>query len=149
ASGGRTRITPEWSWALNPNLELGAYLPLAEITRRGDLEIGGAKARIKWIAPRAEGRDGFWGLNFEIGRVRRSLDANPWNAELKGIVGTRKGPWTLAANLNLDWVVSGPDQGAAPELQLALKAAYALGKDTSIGVETYNGLGSTRVLGPF
>ncbi|MFL5296204.1 MAG: hypothetical protein ACJ798_07455 [Phenylobacterium sp.] len=149
ASGGRFRITPEWSWALNPNLELGAYLPLAEVTRRGDLEVGGAKARIKWVAPRPEGQAGFWGLNFEVGRVRRALDANPWNAELKGIVGTRKGPWTLAANLNVDWVVSGPDQGAPAELQLALKAAYALGKDTSIGLETYNALGDTRTLGRF
>jgi hypothetical protein len=79
--------------------------------------------------------------------VRRSLDINPWNAELKGIIGTRKGPWTLAANLNVDWVVSGPDQGASPELQLAFKAAYAIAKDTQIGIETYDGIGTTRRLG--
>src|SRR5690348_6854061 len=129
ASGSRFRVTPEWSWALTPNLELGAYLPLAEITRRGDIELGGVKGRIKWVAPRPAGQDWFWGLNFEIGRVRHQLDDNPWNAELKGILGTRKGPWTLAANLNVDWVVSGPDQGASPQLQLALKAAYEIGKD--------------------
>jgi len=147
ASAGRFRITPEWSYALNPNLELGAYLPLAEITRNGELEIGGAKARIKWVAPRAEGQDSFWGLNFEIGKVRRALDQNPWNAELKGIVGTRKGPWTLAANLNVDWVVSGPQAGTPPDLQLALKAAYSLDKETAVGFETYNGIGTTRALG--
>jgi hypothetical protein len=147
ASEGRFRITPEWGWALNGNFELGAYLPLAEVTRRGDLEIGGAKARLKWIAPKAPGSDAFFGLNFEIGRVRRELDVNPWNAELKGIAGVRKGPWTLAANLNVDWVVSGPDQGAPAGLQVALKAAYAVGKDTWVGLETYNGLGDTRTLG--
>lgn len=147
ASGGRFRITPEWSYALNPDLELGLYLPLAEITRGGDFEIGGAKARIKWVAPKAEGQDSFWGLNFEIGKVRHSLDQNPWNAELKGIVGTRKGPWTLAANLNVDWVVSGPDAGSPPDLQLALKAAYSLDKETAIGFESYNGLGTTRAFG--
>jgi hypothetical protein len=147
ASGGRFRVTPEWSYALDPNLEVGLYLPLAEVTRRGEIEIGGAKARLKWVAPRPGGQDWFWGLNFEIGRVRRQLDQNPWNAELKGIVGTRNGPWTLAANLNVDFVVSGPDQGASPDLQLALKAAYQVAKDTQIGVETYNGLGATRRLG--
>ncbi|HEY0436641.1 MAG TPA: hypothetical protein VGC92_08380 [Phenylobacterium sp.] len=147
ASEGRTRITPEWSWALNPQLELGVYLPLAEVTRGGELEAGGAKARVKWVAPRAAGQDSFWGLNFEIGRVRHALDVNPWNAELKGIAGIRKGPWTLAANLNVDWVVSGPDQGAAPNLQLALKAAYSVGRDTAIGLETYNGLGTIRTFG--
>jgi hypothetical protein len=147
ASGDRFRLTPEWSYALSPSLELGAYLPLAEVTRRGDLEIGGAKARIKWVAPRPADQDWFWGLNFEIGRVRRALDINPWNAELKGILGTRKGPWTLAANLNVDWVVSGPDQGASPDLQVALKAAYEVAKDTQVGVETYNEIGTTRALG--
>jgi hypothetical protein len=80
--------------------------------------------------------------------VRHDLDRNPWNAELKGIVGTRKGPWTLAANLNVDWVVSGPDQGP-PDLQLATKVGYSVDKDTSIGVESYNALGTTRRLGRF
>ena len=148
ASEGRFRITPEWSYALNPNLELGAYLPLAEINRDGRFELGGAKARIKWVAPKAQGQDGFWGRNLEIGRVRNALDRNPWNAELKGIVGTRKGPWTLAANLNIDWVVQGPDHGA-PDLQIATKVGYSLGKATSIGMESYDGLGSTRRLTRF
>jgi len=148
ASEGRTRITPEWSYALDPNLELGLYLPLAAIDRHGDVAAEGAKVRIKWVAPKAEGQASFWGLNFELGRVSHVLDNNPWNAELKGIAGVRKGPWTLAANLNVDFVVSGPDQGAAPDLQLALKGSYSLDKETSVGVETYNGLGTTRTLGP-
>ncbi|MGZ3377202.1 MAG: hypothetical protein ACXU8S_11445 [Phenylobacterium sp.] len=149
ASGARTRITPEWSYALNPDLELGAYLPLTTISRDGSFAADGIKGRIKWVAPRAEGQDSFWGLNFEIGKVSHALDNNPWNAELKGIVGTRKGPWTLAANLNVDWVVSGPDQGASPSLQLAIKATYSLDKETAIGVETYNALGTVRAPGRF
>jgi hypothetical protein len=99
------------------------------------------------VAPRPESQDWFWGLNFEIGRVRHELDNNPWNAELKGIVGVRKGPWTLAANLNVDFVVSGPDQGSSPELQLAFKAAREIAKDTQIGIESYNGIGTTGRLG--
>ena len=149
ASGGRTRITPEWSWALNPNVELGLYLPLMTLDRRGGFEADGVKGRIKWVAPRPDDQPWFWGLNFEIGRVKRDLDINPWNAELKGIAGVRSGPWTLAANLNVDWVVSGPDQGAPAELQLALKAGYSLDKETSIGIETYNALGTTQSLGRF
>src|SRR4249919_827322 len=149
ASEGRTRITPEWSWALNSSFELGAYLPLMTIDRHGGFEADGIKGRIKWVAPRPADQAWFWGLNFELGRVKEDLDRNPWNAELKGILGTRAGPWTLAANLNIDWVVSGPDQGAPADLQLALKAGYAVGKDTSIGIETYNALGNTRTLGRF
>ena len=149
ASQGRTRITPEWSYALDPNTELGLYLPLMTLDRDGRFEAGGVKGRLKWVAPRPADQAWFWGLNFEIGRVRHDLDINPWNAELKGIVGTRTGPWTLAANLNVDWVVSGPDQGGPADLQLALKAAYSVGKDTAIGLETYNSLGDTRALGRF
>ena len=75
------------------------------IDRGGSFRAGGVKARIKWVAPKPADQDWFWGLNFEIGRVAKSLDINPWNAELKGIVGLRRGPWTVAANLNADWVV--------------------------------------------
>jgi hypothetical protein len=46
-------------------------------------------------------------------------------------------------------VVSGPDQGAPADLQLALKAAYSLDKLTAVGVETYNALGTTRAPGRF
>lgn len=147
-SDGRWRVTPEWGYAITPNLELGAYLPLATMDRDGHVEIGGAKGRIKFVAPRPAGRDWFWGLNFELGRVRRDLDINPWNAELKGILGVRKGPWTLAANLNLGWVVSGPQHGPL-DVGIATKAAYRVSEDTAIGVENYNSLGTTRRLGRF
>jgi len=146
ASEGRTRITPEWSYALDPTTELGLYLPLMTVDRSGHFEAGGIKGRIKWIAPRAQGQDWFWGANFELGRVRRDLDINPWNAELKGIVGVRKGPWTLAANLNVDWMVSGPEHTPV-DFQIATKAAYKVGEDTAVGIESYNGLGGGRGFG--
>jgi len=146
ASEGRTRITPEWSYALDPDTELGLYLPLAAIDRGGGFRAGGVKARIKWVAPRPKDQDWFWGLNFEIGKAARNLDINPWNAELKGIVGARKGPWTLAANLNVDWMVSGPEHTPV-DFQLAAKAAYRIGEKTSVGLESYNGLGGGRRFG--
>lgn len=146
ASKGRVRITPEWSYGLSRDFELGLYLPLATIDEHGRAEIGGAKARLKWIAPKAEGQAWFWGANFEIGRVRRDLDVNPWNAELKGILGLRKGPWTIATNLNVDWAVSGPEKGPVT-YQLATKVAYSVAQDTAVGLESYNGLGSADSFG--
>jgi hypothetical protein len=146
ASEGRLRITPEWSYALDPNLELGLYLPLMTVNRGGRFAAGGVKGRVKWIAPKRADQDWFWGVNFELGRVRKSLDINPWNAELKGIWGVRKGPWTVAANFNVDWVVSGPEHPPV-DFQLATKAAYKLDEATAIGVESYNGLGGGRNFG--
>ena len=146
ASDNRWRITPEWGYAISPDVELGAYLPLATIDRGGHLEIGGVKGRIKYIAPRAADQPWFWGANFELGRVRHSLDINPWNAELKGIVGVRSGPWTVAGNLNIDFVVSGPDH-TPTSFQLATKVSYALDERTSVGLESYNEFADTKRFG--
>lgn len=146
ASDGRWRVTPEWSYAPGPNLEFGLYLPLMTVDRDGRVEAGGVKGRIKWIAPRTAGQNWFWGANFEIGDVRHDLDVNPWNAELKGILGVRKGPWTLAANLNVDWMVSGPEHTPVA-FQIATKAAYRLNDVTEVGVESYNDLGAGRSFG--
>jgi hypothetical protein len=145
-SDRRWRITPEWSYGLTSNIELGAYLPLTTIDRSGNVEWGGVKGRIKFIAPHPADQKWFWGVNFELGRVRRDLDINPWNAELKGILGIRSGPWTLAGNLNVDWVVSGP-QHDPTSFQLATKLSYRLDDKTSLGLESYNEVGDTKRFG--
>jgi hypothetical protein len=146
ASEGRLRVTPEWAYGLTPNIELGAYLPLMTLDDHGRGELGGVKGRIKFIAPHPEGDGLFWGANFELGWVRHDLDINPWNAELKGIVGYRTGPWTLAANLNVDWAVAGPDKGPV-SFQLATMVTRKLGRDFDVGFESYNGLGDSRHFG--
>ena len=143
----RYRITPEFSYGLSPNLELGLYLPIATISDSA-AHLDGVKARIKYIAPRASGQDWYWGANLEIGAVKPALDVNPWNAELKGILGWRHGPWDLAFNTNLDWVVSGPQSGS-PSVQLASKASYKVTGNLALGVESYNGVGTfDRFLSP-
>ncbi|HET9161389.1 MAG TPA: hypothetical protein VFN88_12330, partial [Caulobacteraceae bacterium] len=141
----RGRITPEFSYGLTDNIELGAYLPLFTAID-GKASVDGVKGRIKFIAPHPESQRWFWGLNFELGKVDHRLDVNPWNAELKGIVGGRFGPWTLAANTNFDWAVKGPDTGPTT-LQIATKATYDIAPDFTIGVESYNDLGPVRHLG--
>lgn len=143
ASEHRVRITPEFSYGLTPNFELGAYLPLLTIDPHDGAEIGGVKGRLKFIAPHAEGSPVFWGANFELGRVRRSLDINPWNAELKLIGGYRSGPWTVAANFNIDWAVSGPDKGPTT-YELATRISYQVRDDLALGIENYTDLGSAR-----
>jgi hypothetical protein len=143
----RWRMTPEWGFALTPNLELGAYLPLMTLEGSGRLQAAGAKGRVKFIAPRAADQSWWWGLNLEIGRVNHTLDLNPWNGELKGIWGMRKGRLTLALNANLGFVVSGP----APEpatLEIASKIAWRVSEGLDVGVESYNGLGPLAHLGP-
>lgn len=143
----RYRMTPEFSYGLTPNIELGAYLPLTTLDNHGSFSADGVKLRVKWIAPKAAEQTWFWGANLEIGRVDQRLDINPWNGELKGIFGGRFGRWTLATNANLDFVISGPH----PDQSLAFdtKVSYRIKEGFAVGVETYNGAGSFRKFGDF
>jgi len=147
-SDGRTRITPEFGYALSDSWELGAYLPLANVDKDGEVSIDGVKLRLKYIAPHDAEKGWFWGANLEIGYVNDTLDENPWNGELKGIVGWRSGPWTLAGNLNLGFKVSGPIE-APVELGVATKASYALSDTLSLGIENYNSFGELEHLSAF
>ena len=148
ASLHRIRVTPEFALGLTRNLEAGLYLPLATVDGAGRLGADGAKVRLKYVAPRPAGQDWFWGANLEVGRVDHALDLNPWNAEIKGILGRRWGAWTLALNGNLDVKLSGP-AAAPPSLEIASRLTYAIGPRLSVGVETYNGAGELRRLGAF
>ena len=144
----RFRVTPEFAYGVTPNLELGLYLPLATLDSQDRLGLYGVKLRVKYIAPKAESQTWFWGANLEIGGVTHQLDQNPYNAELKGIVGRRIGPWTLAFNANVDFKISGPASAPA-SLDLDTKVSYALSKTLAIGFETYNGAGAFGKLGDF
>jgi hypothetical protein len=143
----RYRMTPEFSYGLTPNIELGAYLPLTTIDNHGSFSADGVKLRVKWIAPKPEDQTWFWGANLEIGEVNRRLDINPWNGELKGILGGRFGPWTVAMNGNLDFVISGPHPDQT--LDFDTKVSYRIKEGFAVGVETYNGAGPFREFGDF
>jgi hypothetical protein len=144
----RFRVTPEFAYGLTPNIELGLYLPLATLDGDGRVGIYGTKLRVKFIAPKAEGQTWFWGANLELGAVTHQLDQNPYNAELKGIAGFRSGPWLVAFNANVDFMLSGPVATRA-SLDLDTKVSYALSKTLAVGFETYNGAGDFGKLGDF
>lgn len=144
----RYRITPELAYGLTRYLELGVYLPLATIDRDGEFGVDGVKLRLKFIAPRSMEQRWFYGANFEIGRVAYTLDQNPYNAELKGIVGFRSSCWTVAFNANVDFKVSGPVSAPA-SLELDAKISHAITHEVALGVETYNEAGALQSLGHF
>lgn len=134
------RLTPEFSYGLTDNFELGAYI-LSSRDALNNLNIDGEKLRLKYIAAKQAGQSYFVGANFEIGSVAHRVDQNPWAAQLKGIYGVRTGRWTFAVNPNASWVVSGPI--ATPvTLEIDTKLAYEIKQDDAVGLESYNGMGS-------
>lgn len=148
ASVNRFRYTPEFALGLPGRFELGAYLPLGTIDREGRVAAHGVKGRLKWLGPVPKGANWWWGANFEIGYEDRALEINPVNAEFKAILGGRFGRWTLAGNLNLDFVVSGP-QPTPLAFDFDSKISYKLSEKVEIGIEAYDGLGTTRDFGDF
>lgn len=139
------RATPEFSWGLTPNFELGAYL-LTSSDYDGTVTVDGQKLRLKYIATKNPDDKFFMGANLEIGRVDYRLNQNPWNGELKGILGYRTDRWTWATNANVDFKISGPVDSPA-SLNLATKFAYMTSSDTQLGLESYNELGELGNLG--
>lgn len=132
------RLTPEFYYGLTKTLELGLYV----LTTKGPQDNGrieGGKIRLKYIAPHDANAGFFWGLNLEAGRTSKRVSDLPWNAQLKGIMGYRSGPWTIAANPNLDWSLS--KHSGPVTASLDMKIAYAMTSKTSIGFESYNELG--------
>jgi hypothetical protein len=145
----RLRVTPEFSYGLSSSLSMGLYLPLTTWnTDTGDFRVEGVKLRLKYLAPRSREQTWYWGINGEFGRVGAHLDPNPYNAELKGILGGQFGHWSLAANLNVDFKVEGP-QSSPTTMEITSKAEYDLGGRISLGVESYNGVGELHHLGRF
>jgi hypothetical protein len=139
------RLTPEFYYGVTDTVELGLYV-LTTRAANSDLHVEGGKVRIKYIAPHDKEEGFFWGANFEVGRTSLRVSPQPWNAELKGILGYRTGPWTLAVNPNLDWSLS---RGGGPvTLDVDAKVAYALNAKTQVGFETYNELGPVAHLDP-
>jgi hypothetical protein len=139
------RLTPEFSYGLTPNLELGAYV-LSSVDASGTSYVDGQKLRLKYIAPKNPGQAYFVGVNLEVGRVARIIDQNPWNGELKGIFGMRTDRWTFAANPNIDWKISGPVPSPAT-FELDTKISYKTSHGYGIGAESYNELGEVRHMG--
>ncbi|MBS0388558.1 MAG: hypothetical protein JSR15_08755 [Proteobacteria bacterium] len=141
------RLTPEFSYGLDKSFELGAYLPLLTVTGQNGVRAQGVKARIKYLSPSSRDRNRWWGVNLEIGRVDHALDTNPWNVELKGIVGGHIDKWLLAANFNFDAVVSGPQHGPV-SVDVDTKLSYLATPNLRLGLESYNGLGAASHPGP-
>lgn len=133
------RVTPEFSYAVTPEWELGAYLLMLR-QPNGVTSIDGTKARIKYIAP--HGDEGFyWGTNEELGVLSSRSSEAHWNLEVRPIFGYRIQGWNLTVNPILEIPLSGLEAGSA-DFTPAFRAVYALKENFTTGLEHYADLGS-------
>lgn len=141
------RATPELSYGINQNVELGLYvLTSASPAISGGRPVtDGAKARIKW-RPRPPSEDSPWyfAVNWEVGHLAKRFNADVSSTQLKFIGVYRQGPWLGGVNFNLNGSLrSHPLQSSSTELDY--KLTYQLTPeshgDLRVGFERYNTLG--------
>jgi len=137
------RLTPEFYYGLTNTVELGLYT-LSTHPVPGDWHYDGTKVRIKYIAPHDASHGAFYGVNFELGDTSLRVSEDPWNAELKGILGYRTDRWLFAVNGNLDKAVAG---GQPFMVDVDSKVAYKINAGYAVGLESYNELGPVHDLG--
>lgn len=113
-------------------------MPLA-LAPGGHAVNNGARLRLKYIAPRADGDRFFWGLNWEFGYFSRRSDS-PWGMELRPIVGWRDAGWLVAFNpiLGIDLTAQG---SRIPRFEPALKLAREVRGGLAAGIKLYGDLG--------
>lgn len=140
------RLTPEFSYGLSKEWELGAYLPMLMVAD-GAKYIEGAKVRIKYMAP-SEGSPFYWGVNQELGRVSLRSAEQHWNMEIRPILGYRTGNWHFAVNPIIGLELSGANR-EQPDFSPALRASYELSGSLSLGLEHYAGLGKLEHISPY
>lgn len=132
------RLTPEISYGIGHNMDVGLYLPLIKGVG-DDFRLDGLKFRFKYLEG-IEGDGFYWGMNVEVGRVSLRTTENHWNVELRPILGWKQGKWEFTANPKLGWALS-ERQGGAPVFAPALKLAYSVQPDLAVGIEQYSELG--------
>jgi hypothetical protein len=132
------RFTLEPALGITEWLELGAYLQTM-ITPHGG-KFGGAKLRAKFVLPERFCKPFFFGINAEVGRVPRTVEAEGWANEFRPIIGWSNGRFLVDVNPIFGYALSGP-QRFRPDFEPAGKVAVNTDRGFMLGVEYYAGLG--------
>jgi hypothetical protein len=148
------RTTPEYPGEIAPNhvarftfepavgvtdwLELGAYLQTM-ITPEGGRFVG-VKLRTKFVIPEQLSRPFFFGINAEIGRVSKKVEAEGWANEFRPIIGWSNGRFLVDVNPIFGYALTGPER-FRPDFEPAGKVGVNTDRGFMLGVEYYAGLG--------
>ncbi len=137
---------PEVVWGLSEKWNLGLHLPLSRNTYTGTTSVDGFKARLQNLsAQQTDAGSVFYGVNYELSYFNRRLSESSLVAEVRGILGWRRGDWLLALNPILNQAldaVPGADKRAG--FDLFGKAMKTVARDVAVGFEHYAEFGALR-----
>lgn len=135
-SNGSFRETSEFSYGLSEKWEIGAYLPL--LAQGGITRLEGGKLRLKYLQQKEDGF--YYGFNTEVGHTTKRTSEQPWNQELRPIVGYHGEAWRVAFNPVLSWSLVGRD-AFLPSFDPMLKIGHVVSDNVMLGVEHFAALG--------
>lgn len=135
-SQGSFRETSEFSYGLSDNWEIGAYLPL--LSQGNITRLEGGKMRIKFLQQQDNGI--YYGFNTEIGHTTKRSSEQPWNQELRPIVGYHGEDWRVAFNPVVGWSLVGRD-AFIPSFSPMLKIGRVVVDNLALGVEHFADFG--------
>lgn len=140
------QFTPEFSYGLSKDIEVGLYVPTA-FTPDGNSFINALRLHMKYIAPRPESETVFYGLNVEISRESLRISRSISTMELRPIIGYRDAKWLVSFNPILSM---GLAANVSHQLQFepALKLTHYVTDGVQGGVEYYGTYGSLSQLLP-
>jgi hypothetical protein len=129
--------TPEFGYGITKWWEFGFYLPWA-IDQNGRFYSNAAKVRTLFVTPDAENREFFYGVNFEFAYSTLKFSDTRFNAEIRPIIGWRKGDYEVIFNPIVDVGFGSKGEVTfAPALRVAKKVA----ENFQLGIEYYSDLG--------
>jgi hypothetical protein len=137
--------TFEWAYGVSEWFEAGLYLPVYSITRDGSVLLDGGKVRALFAVPHAEQRSFFYGVNFEYSRNAKHWDTARYSAEIRPIVGVRRGAWDVIANPILDTSFDG---FGALVFAPSLRVANNITPKWAIALEQYSQFGQLNGFAP-
>ncbi len=133
------RLTLEPALGITEFLEIGAYLQNM-VNADGQFRFAGWKLRTKWVLPKRYTGKFFFGINAEIGKVPRAVEAAGWANEFRPIAGYYDGHWLFDINPIFGYALSGPDK-LRPDFEPAGKIGFNTQYGFMLGAEYYAGLG--------
>jgi hypothetical protein len=129
--------TPELAYGVTDWYELGWYAPFT-VDQDGHAVSDGFKFRQLFVTPDAAKREFFYGVNLELSYATQRFSDTKYNAEIRPIIGVRKGAYEFIVNPIVD---IGIGQNGQTEFAPAARLARKFGEDFALGIEYYSTLG--------
>ena len=140
-SNGSINGTPELAYGVTDWWEIGLYLPFA--IQDQQFLSDSFKLRTLFVAPHAEKRDHFYGVNFEISNTTPKFSQSRFGLEIRPIIGVRNADWEFMVNPIID---IGFGKYGEADFAPAARLARKLGPDLLAGCDYCSEFGE---IGPF